>query len=837
MNRLNVITRISICLAFLTVGTLLLADAAGLMPRAADIVRRERTALAESIAVHCSVLASRGDLEQLKAALNVTAGRNQDIASIGVRSKGGRLLVDINNHRARWRREPDERSTKTKMLVPIYAGDRLWGHVEMNFVDTAATTFWGSYDTYLLEMLLFAGVFSYCVFYLFLRRVLQHLDPTRVVPGRVRRALDALTGGLLLLDDQQRIVLANEAFAKTIGVPTEALQGRLAEEFDWTASTADEEPTVLPWQRTLEGDGETRSETISLRTSDDQTRTLMVSSSPILDDGGRQRGAMVSFEDVTMLETKKDELVRMVTALKDSQEAVRKQNEELRRLATRDALTGCLNRRAFFEYFEMQWSASERYGSALSCIMLDIDHFKSINDAHGHAKGDEVLTKVGKTLRQVARESDAVGRYGGEEFCMLATNTELEAAAVFAERCRKAVAAIRLEGIQITVSIGVSSRSLGAESTQELLDESDKALYAAKHGGRNQVRRWDVVAEQEPLVDPEPDQAPLPASKSLETEGRKAKPSIPFHAVNALLSALAYRDFATAAHCTRVADLCAAMSRGRMSVAYAYVLEIAALLHDVGKVGVPDSILLKPGELTPEEWEVMRQHERIGAEIISSSFANPLLTVIVRNHNSHYGGQPSRPRDKKGEEIPLGARILAIADAYDSMVGESVYRTAKSPEDAFAELRRCAGRQFDPHLVEEFIEMMQSASGGPRVAPAHLTRAAALSLGAQVERIAQAVDDLDMEGLALLAARLKSTASKNRMHDVGSIAEKLDDLVREDPDALALVETTRELMDLSRAALGVHVDAKHLPASGETEKMSEPIVPGSSERRSSRLPR
>ena len=822
MRRLSAITRISMCLSFLAVGALLLADITGLIPHAGPIITRERQSLAESIAIHSSVLASQGNFDRLAAALRATEQRNEDIASIGVRNVSGRLLVDIGDHRAHWDRNQQQRSTEAQFIVPIYAGDRLWGHIEMSFVHAAAGGLWKSYDTYFLELLVFAGICCFGTFYLFLRRVLTHLDPSRVVPDRVRRALDSLTGGLLLIDDKERIVLANEAFAKTAGTTAEALLGRTAQELPWTKRDSEVAPEQFPWQRTLASNVTTEGETLGLQLDEQKRKILMVNSSPIVDDGGRQHGALASFDDVTLLESKKDELVKMVTALKDSQEEVRKQNEELRQLAMHDTLTGCLNRRAFFEYLEMQWSAAERYETPLSCLMLDIDHFKSINDNHGHATGDAVLAKVGTALKNVARDSDAIGRYGGEEFAALLPNTDLPSAVVFAERCRKAIAAIRIENVSVTVSVGVSAVGHGATKTEQLLDQADQCLYAAKHGGRNRVVRWD---EMTPLnkanESPEPKQE-LPKRETTSI----AAPTIPFSAVNALLSALAYRDTATAAHSTRVADLCAAMARGRLSAADAYVLEIGALLHDIGKIGVPDAILLKPSQLTAEEWEVMRSHERIGVEIIASSFANPSLTKIVQDHHRPFGGHVTTPGAPVGKKIPLGARILCIAGAYDSMTANNVYREALSQDAAFAELRRFAGSQFDPELVEDFITMIQDLNYPTKSETPQITRDAALSVGTQMERIAQAVDELDIDGLTHLAKRLHTTAAKQGFGSVSALAKKLDLQLSEDPDAVALLQTTHELMDITRSALRASVDGS--AQLSQSEARANAPVPGPS---------
>ena len=261
----------------------------------------------------------------------------------------------------------------------------------------------------------------------------------------------------------------------------------------------------------------------------------------------------------------------------------------------------------------------------------------------------------------------------------------------------------------------------------------------AKNAGRNQVVRWDDVPD---------DFDASRKTKSVLRQSAVDETTIPYPAVASLLSALAYRDADTAAHSTRVAELAVATARGLMSLREAYILEIAALLHDIGKIGVPDSILLKPGPLTREEWRTMEIHDRIGVEIIEACFANQTLVDIVRFHHATYRARPDAPHLPSGQEIPLGARIVTIADAYDAMISDRVYRKGRSAEEAFEELRRCAGIQFDPDLVERFIVVAEQHRS---VSVAVESKQHALQIGRQVERLAQAVDENDKDGVVAFA--------------------------------------------------------------------------------------
>jgi diguanylate cyclase (GGDEF)-like protein len=224
-----------------------------------------------------------------------------------------------------------------------------------------------------------------------------------------------------------------------------------------------------------------------------EERVYMVNSSPVLDGWGRPKGAIVTFDDMTELERKKAELEETLVMLAKSEEEVRLQNEELQFLAKRDPLTGVANRRSFFEWFGYQFEVALTEGRSLCCLMADIDHFKRINDTQGHAAGDEVILRVAEALAAEVRSSDAVCRYGGEEFCIILPSAPIEAAAVVAERLRRKIESPGFARVPVTVSFGVSSTAFGAMRPGDLIDQADNAMYASKRAGRNCVTRWDEV--------------------------------------------------------------------------------------------------------------------------------------------------------------------------------------------------------------------------------------------------------------------------------------------------------------------------------------------------------
>jgi putative nucleotidyltransferase with HDIG domain len=349
--------------------------------------------------------------------------------------------------------------------------------------------------------------------------------------------------------------------------------------------------------------------------------------------------------------------------------------------------------------------------------------------------------------------------------------------------------------------VGVSSLQLGAHTPLELLDQADKALYAAKRGGRNRVVGWEQIREEGELAD-----RPTPAEAAAQAETHNKAPIL-FSAVSALMSALAYRDKATAEHSQRVADLCVATANGLVSVADMFVLEVAALLHDIGKLGVPDAILLKPGPLTPDEWKIMRSHDAMGEEIIAAAFASPELTNMVRMHHAWFGGSPHVPNLPKGEQIPLCARVLTICDAYDAMTSDRVYRKGRSQDDAFAELRRCAGTQFDPQLVERFIQAVMARETSHRQRKGPLTPRTALMIRLDVERLACAVDSRNISMISELAKRISAAAAHDGLLQISDCAARIEKCATGNDDVEQISRLTDELLRLSRATHPISLSA------------------------------
>jgi diguanylate cyclase (GGDEF)-like protein/putative nucleotidyltransferase with HDIG domain len=357
----------------------------------------------------------------------------------------------------------------------------------------------------------------------------------------------------------------------------------------------------------------------------------------------------------------------------------------LEALALTDGLTGALNHSAFRERLAAEIELAFRHGTPLSLALIDIDEFKVINDTFGHQVGDRVLVDVAATIAEHIRASDLLARIGGDEFAILMPQTDGPGAAAIAGRVHAEVGAtIVAGGHRVTLSIGVCEVNEG-EAAEQLVERVDRLLYSAKRHGRDMVWRYDRPSEA--LADVG---MPVPLAR-----GQAAA------AVRALARAIDLKDASTRQHSDRVAELAVRLAETLgWPPERCELMRQAAVVHDVGKVAVPDSILLKPGRLTADEHAVIRRHAELGAQIAAEIFS-PEQTAWLRSHHERFDGT-GYPDGLAADEIPDGAQILAVSDAYDVMVSDRRYARALEPTEALDELRRYAGTQFAPEAVEAF---------------------------------------------------------------------------------------------------------------------------------------
>ncbi len=522
----------------LTVAMLSITELLGLLPDTKNVELKSRKAIIEALAVQLSTALSDPQFQGIDYALRSVqlqgiddtlqsvVKRNANVLSSAVRLHGGDLLFESGEHEKYWTLQPKDKSTATQIQVSIFDGKKLWGTVELRFAGINGARSLLSFQNSFLTVVLFMVVVGFLSYMVFLKQTMRELDPNAVIPERVRKALDTLSEGLLIVDQDGYIVFSNTAFAVKIGQVPKELSGRKSTKFDWEVEAGDSDSTELPWLCVLEGKKIPKSVVIRLKTGYKNTYTFIVNCSPITASKNKIRGVLVTFDDITEIEVKNEELRRTLGKLEQSQRDVMWQNQELQILATRDPLTNALNRRSLFQGFETLFAEARDGSEELSFIMVDIDHFKVVNDTYGHGVGDEVIKFLANILTEYSRPNDLVGRFGGEEFCVVLPGAGIDVGFSIADRIRLAIqegqCAKSTTTLRITSSFGVSTLISDIRNPAELVGQADKALYVAKESGRNRVIRWSSALEEDAPVE-----ISKPSSDAQTPESIEAQSEVP----------------------------------------------------------------------------------------------------------------------------------------------------------------------------------------------------------------------------------------------------------------------------------------------------------------------
>ncbi len=355
-------------------------------------------------------------------------------------------------------------------------------------------------------------------------------------------------------------------------------------------------------------------------------------------------------------------------------------------LADGDPVTDLYNHRALHRLLEEELKRQQRVGRPFSLLMMDIDGFKLFNDTYGHPRGDQVLRDIAGVLTHASRESDVVARYGGDEFAAILPDTSAEGAVTYSQRVRAALAEhpfMRSDGdrVLLRLSFGVAAYPEDGHTAHELVGCADANLYDSKDRGGDTVT----------------------VAKDLAT--REVAKVGAYGILDGLVTAVDHKDKYTRKHSEHVTRLALMIGQAMgLSEETQRTLRIAGLLHDVGKIGVPDRVLRKPGRLDDDEFAAVKQHAILGEMIVKDLPNIADVMAAIGAHHERCDGH-GYPRGLRSEDIPLLGRILAVADSYSAMTTDRPYRKAMPPEDAKAELLKVAGTQLDPKVVATFVSL------------------------------------------------------------------------------------------------------------------------------------
>ena len=388
---------------------------------------------------------------------------------------------------------------------------------------------------------------------------------------------------------------------------------------------------------------------------------------------------------------------------------------ERAKLSIKDELTGLYNHGYLHDRIVREFSRASRYSYPISCLLVDIDHFNVINEQYGYPAGEELLKECAQLLFSNSRLSDFVARYGGEEFALLLPHEDYKGAQQMAERIREIFLEHRFLGpkqVSLSVSIGVSSYPEDSMKHRgELITFAAQALYRAKVSGRNRATLYKdilpVLGDTFPALKISEDRIGEFQRRMAEISSTARKAYM--EASRALIMALESKDRYTVGHAASCAKYASPVAEIMgMSVEEAEVVQHGALLHDIGKICIPDNILLKSGRLTLAEFETIKQHPYLGYKILKPIRFLQQEAILVLHHHEWFNGE-GYPCRLKGNEIPLGARIVSVIDAYDTMrMAGGRYKATVTVESAVDEMIACCGTQFDPEVVKAFIDVLKT---------------------------------------------------------------------------------------------------------------------------------
>ncbi|MFB3885348.1 MAG: diguanylate cyclase [Thermodesulfobacteriota bacterium] len=408
-------------------------------------------------------------------------------------------------------------------------------------------------------------------------------------------------------------------------------------------------------------------------------------------------------------------LTETLRTLEKANHAVLLLNKKLNNLALKDSHTGLYNRRYLKETLEKELSLAKRHAQSVSVLMMDIDYFKSVNDAYGHTFGDLVLKQFSKTLKRVIRRYDILFRFGGEEFVIISPRTDRQTSFVLAERLLRTVRArsfgSETRAVNLKLSISVASYPEDGLLIRgiDLVRLADQILNKVKEYGGNKVYSSEDVKRIEGSLSLE-NEVSLDMEllmKKIDRLSQRANQSL-VEGIFAVAKTIGlkdrYPDTAAKSTMNYAAEIAKMLNLPKSEIEH---IRKAAMLHDIGKAGISEAILLKKSKLTPREFETIKKHPQLGTNIIRPLHFLRGTIPFILHHHERWDGK-GYPDGLKGKEIPLGARIISVVDAYRSLTANRPYRRAYSKTSLMKILKRESGTKFDPQVVAAFLKILGS---------------------------------------------------------------------------------------------------------------------------------
>jgi len=501
MLNISPVIKVSLFMASICLFLFISAEQFGLNDQYEKSEAHLRVKNSKSIAMLVSLSIARQDMFGMSKVLRIILDSNSDMEKIVVEYKNKNIL-DIT------RTDSLSGGDKVEYRVPLFSSNKNVGYVSFTYLPIAKYNLFGFELNETLVVPLYLFIFMFFFSWIFLGNILKAIDPSSVIPERVGHALDTMVEGIVILDKKNTIMHVNSSFKKIFQFQNDILIGKKINKLKWNIDPQDS--IKLPWDIDNTANNVISGKVLKILAHGNISLIISVNCSYIYDENNKIQGTLVSMEDITISEKKNQELISTLKLLRDSEAELKKMNLELKEIADKDPLTGCLNRRAFYKIYVplVKDYIADPVGKSLSCMMFDIDHFKKVNDTFGHQAGDEAIVTIANILLKLVPDTHSVCRYGGEEFCILIQD-DMASSYTIANTIRQEIESYDfdrnpdslLKGHKLTSSIGLSEFTSNTNSLEELIEFADKALYYAKEHGRNQVVCWKTTNDHGAVLD------------------------------------------------------------------------------------------------------------------------------------------------------------------------------------------------------------------------------------------------------------------------------------------------------------------------------------------------